>query len=311
MYQQKHNLPLGLISLNKILFGVLLIFSFILGAHLVLAFDVPSRPNGYVLDQASLLGNSDKQMLEQNLENFQKETSDEIAVVIINSLGGDTVENVAQEIFTKWGIGKKGQDNGALLLVSKDDHSVRIHVGYGLEPTLTDIVAHNIEENSIIPKFKSGEFASGITDGVNAIEQVVRDPSQAENYNSASNGSSGSGNSFMFFIFFGLMILQWMAAILARSKSWWAGGVLGGIVGGLNMIFLFISSILFINIIIFFGLIGFGLLFDYLVSKKYQKNKSLGIGHPWWIGGGGFGGGSGFGGFGGGGSGGGGASGSW
>jgi uncharacterized protein len=232
-------------------------------------------------------------------------------VVTIPSLDGDTVENIAQEIFEAWGIGKKGQNNGALLLISRDDRKMRIHVGYGLEPTLTDITAYNIEQEQIVPAFKNGDYVIGITNGVNAIESVIRDPVNAEQYQK-NNKSKSSGIDPFYILVFGFMILQFLASILGRSKSWWAGGALGGVVGLINLIFQLVTAVILVNIIILVGAVGLGLLFDYFVSKSYAKSKALGTVMPWWFGGGGRGGsGGGFGGFGGGSSGGGGASSGW
>lgn len=279
---------------------------------LVSAFTIPAKPNSYVLDTANLLDAGSKASLEQNLNQFEKEEGNEIVVVTIPSLEGDTIENVAQEIFTAWGIGKKEQNNGALLLVSRDDHKMRIHVGYGLEPTLTDITAYHIEQEQIVPAFKDGNYALGIINGVNAIESVIRDPANALQYQK-TNKSKSSGFDPMYIIVFVIFALQWCAAILGKSKSWWAGGVLGGAIGIINLLFHFVTAVFFINAIIFVGMVGFGLLFDYFVSRSYAKSKALGTVMPWWFGGGGGRGGSGggFGGFGGGFSGGGGSSSSW
>src|SRR4051812_38281929 len=102
-----------------------------------LAFSVPSKPLTYVNDYTSTLKKTEVQSLEEKLQAYEKESSNEIAVVIITSLDGDTIENVANELFNTWGIGKKANDNGALLLIALADRKTRIEVGYGLEPTLT------------------------------------------------------------------------------------------------------------------------------------------------------------------------------
>jgi uncharacterized protein len=288
--------------------ALIFLFAFICAFPLsTIAFSVPDKPNSYVLDSAAILSSNDIQLLEANLNAFEKETGNEIAVVTIPNLEGDTIENVAQDIFTKWEIGKKDLNNGVLFLVSLEERRMRIHVGYGLEPSLTDIVAHNIEQDVIVPRFKEGNFASGITEGVHAIESVIKDPRQAQYYEEVKEETS-FGTIFYIVIF----VFVWLGSILGRSKSWWAGGLIGLAIGVVNFFVLFISSVLFINIFALVGLVGFGLLFDYIVSKNYKKNKAIGHTYPWWIGGGGgHSGGGGFGGFGGGASGGGGASSSW
>src|SRR3989344_6661390 len=123
-----------------------------------LAFAVPEKPSGFVQDYAGMLSPEEVSLLEGKLQEFEKNTTNEIAVVTIPTLDGDTVENVAQEIFTKWGIGKADKNNGALLLISLADRKTRIHTGYGVEPYLTDLGTSYIQEGVIKPYFLAGEY---------------------------------------------------------------------------------------------------------------------------------------------------------
>src|SRR2546430_4392626 len=91
-------------------------------------------PQGYVTDAAGVLDPSSKAQLESHLAEFERQTSNEIAVATVPSLEGETIETYAVELFKRWGVGKKGKDNGILLLVAPNDRKVRIEVGYGLEP---------------------------------------------------------------------------------------------------------------------------------------------------------------------------------
>lgn len=277
---------------------------------LVLAFAVPEKPSSFVSDYAGILKPEEKLILESKLSEFEKQTTNEIAVVTIKSLDGNTIENIAQEIFTQWGIGKKDKNNGVLLLISLDDRETRIHTGYGAEPYLTDIGTAYIQSDIITSAFKQGNYFNGINGAVDKMisalggQQIV-----PEGY---SQNSSAPKFNFNFIIFI-LFAFQWIIAILARSKSWWAGGIFGGAVG-LVIAFFFVGfSLITIFVVGFF--VGFGLLLDFFVSRAYQKHKTGGGVPPWFLGGG-FGGGSGhggggFGGFGGGMSGGGGSSGRW
>ena len=115
------------------------------------AFTVPEKPTGFVQDYAGMLTTEQVTSLETKLENFEKSSTNEIAVVTIKSLDGDTIENVAQEIFTKWGIGKTDKNNGALLLISLEDRKTRIHTGYGVEGDLTDLGTSYIQQEVITP----------------------------------------------------------------------------------------------------------------------------------------------------------------
>jgi len=275
-----------------------------------MAFVVPEKPTGFVSDYAGMLKSEEKVLLENKLSEFEKQTTNEIAIVTIKSLDGNTIENVAQDIFTKWGIGKKDKNNGVLLLISLEDRQTRIQTGYGVEPYLTDLGTSYIQSEIITPAFKQENYFVGINGTVDKMIESLNGTQIIPDGYSGGPKKSGFGINALIFLIF---IFQWVIAILARSKSWWAGGVFGGIVGILISIF-FVGSIIFaIPLIII--LTGFGALLDFVASRAYQKNKINGGGLPWFLGGGGFGGGNnsggGFGGFGGGMSGGGGSSGRW
>jgi len=129
--------------------------------------------SGFINDFAGVLGSSWKSKLEEIAARVEKETSCEIAVAIVNSLEGITIEEYAVELFEKWGIGKKKEDNGILLLVAAEDRELRIEVGYGLEGTITDLEAANIIDDIIVPRFKEEDYNSGIYDGVVAISNEI------------------------------------------------------------------------------------------------------------------------------------------
>ena len=274
------------------------------------AFAVPAKPTSYVADFAGVLSAPDKSAIETKLNAFEKQTTNEIAVVIIPSLDGDTIENAAQEIFTKWGIGKKDKNNGALFLISIADRKTRIQTGYGLEGTLTDIGTSYIQSDIVRPAFRKGDYAGGIQGSVDKMISLIQgDSTVPADYTNQGAQNKTSFEDVGFLIFVIIMVLQWLGAILSRSKSWWAGGVLGG----LGAIVVGLFNTIIIGVIAFVPLVVLGLLFDRFVSKTYEKYKGRRR-MPWFIGGGGFGGGSsggGFGGFGGGDSGGGGSSGDW
>lgn len=281
-------------------FLALVIFPFTL-----MAFTVPDRPTGFVQDYAGLLTTQQVSDLETKLENYEKNTTNEIAVVTIPSLDGDTIENVAQEIFTKWAIGKKGKDNGVLLLISLADRKTRIHTGYGVEGLLTDVGTSYIQSDIISPAFKNGDYYKGISLAVGSMVEALGGTDVVP-----ADYSGRKNNIPWDFVFFGVIILiQFLTAILARSKSWWGGGVIGGIAGMAVWHYFIASVVLALPLVIL--LILFGLFLDYIVSNSYSKARALGT-YPWWMrGGGGGSGGGGFGGFGGGSSGGGGSSSSW
>lgn len=273
-----------------------------------LAFTIPARPAGFVNDYAGMLTSDQVSQLEAKVRAFEKSTTDEIAVVTIPSLDGDVIENVAQDIFTKWSIGKKDTNNGVLLLVSLADKKTRIQTGYGVEGALTDIGTSFIQSDVITPAFKAGDYYGGINGALDKmIEALNGSDIVPSNYHTGTSVSKLPWQGILFFVF---IFFQILAAILGRSKSWWGGGVLGGVVALIIWHFFISSILLAIPLIIFF--IGGGLLFDFIVSRAYAQKQATGRFPMWWFWGGGGGmGGGGFGGFGGGGSGGGGSSGGW
>ncbi|MEK7461649.1 MAG: TPM domain-containing protein [Patescibacteria group bacterium] len=284
-------------------FALALIF---LVPGLVLSYTSPGKPNGFVNDFAGILKPETVSLLNQKLEQFSQNTGNEIAVVTISKLEDETIETYAEKLFQEWGIGKEkeparttgivqsGGDNGLLLLISLEDREMRIEVGYELEPVVTDMESGRIIREILAPAFQEKDYDGGVTRAIDTIVGLIGGEEMAPSSN------SGSINWFKFFPY-AIFIFIYLASILSRSKSWWAGGVIGGILG-----VIFYSGIIFIGIYILIGL-----LFDFLVSRSYNKAVARGGIPPWWIGGGGIGGGhsSGFGGFGGGMSGGGGASG--
>ncbi len=270
------------------------------------AYSRPGSPQGYVSDFANVLQPAVKQSLEDKLAAFEKQSGNELAVVTVQSLGGDTIENYAVSLFADWGIGQKGKDNGVLLLVAPNEHDVRIEVGYGLEGALTDAQSYWIIQNQILPAFRQGDYAGGINSGVDKIIAALGGENIPSEEPQQSGGGGMSSDTWFFLIF---IVPIWLASILARSKSWWLGGVLGGVGGIIVGLF---YGFLWTGIASILGLSAFGLWLDFVVSRAYARGKATGH-FPWWIGGGrGFGGGGGgFGGFGGGMSGGGGSSGHW
>lgn len=268
------------------------------------AFVIPERPTGFVNDYAHMLSADEVVSLETKISQFEKQTSNEIAVVTIPSLDGDTIENVAQQIFTQWGLGKKDKNNGVLLLISLADRQTRIHTGYGVEGDLTDIGTSYIQQDIITPAFKEGRYADGISGAVDAMIKALSGEQIATDTNYQI--PKGFADIFRFIPFVFIIFIQIMYAVLGKSKSWWGGGVIGAILG------LLVTVIFNVTLFVLIPFILSGLLFDFVASKTYGKTG--GRGGPWiggGFGGGGFSGGGGFGGFGGGSSGGGGSRGGW
>jgi uncharacterized protein len=140
----------------------------LVAAFATLAADVPYL-SGRVVDNAEILNAETKRNLTARLKAHEQETSNQIAVLTVRSLEGESVESYAEQVFNTWKLGRKGKDNGVLVLVAPAERRMRIEVGYGLEGTLTDVAASRIVRNVMTPRFKEGNFDAGIEQGVAAI----------------------------------------------------------------------------------------------------------------------------------------------
>ena len=156
-------------STTSRLFALALIAA--LGFALLPVSAAPTFPEltGRVVDDAGLLAPEDEQALDAELKTLEDKSSDQLVVVTLPSLQGYTSEDYGYQLGRHWGIGTAKLDNGALLIVAPNERKVRIEVGYGLEPILTDALTKIIIENAILPRFRAGDYASGIKDGVHDI----------------------------------------------------------------------------------------------------------------------------------------------
>lgn len=276
----------------------------------VAALEVPSAPSldAPIVDQTNTLSSSDKAQLSAQIAELRKQKDFQIGILLISTLGTDSLEDYSIRVARQWGIGEKPKNSGILLLIVKDDRKLRIEVGSGQEGDLTDARSSRIIRNTITPQFREGNYVAGIGAGVAEIAAAI----QSQPEKAATSGSENTGEWIGTAIFFGFIVLSWLASILGRSKSWWAGGVIGAGIGA--VVAFFAAAAVWSIVLVIFLTVG-GLLFDFVVSRNYKEHRSIGDSPAWWAGGDWFGGGgSGSGGggsFGGGGFSGGGSSGSW
>lgn len=280
------------------------------------ALDVPPAPKDIpVVDHTNTLTAKQKQALASKIAKERGETGNQIAILMIKSLEDESLEEYSIEVARSWGIGQKERNSGVLLFVAKDDRRLRIEVGYGLEGALTDIRSGQIIRDRITPQFKQGKYYEGLDSGLDGIIAAIHNEKDPSLKPEGDNRSASWLKNIPFeALFWGIIFVPiWVGSMLARSKSWWAGGVIGGAVG---IVIGLIFGFLFVGMIAIGALAVLGLLLDKAVSSNYQKAVQTKGGPPsWWAGGpwigGGPGSGSGFGGFSGGSFGGGGSSGSW
>jgi uncharacterized protein len=128
---------------------------------------------GHVVDQANLLPADTRQALDQKLKDLEQKSQIQFVVATLSSLQGQEIEPYSNELFRHWGLGVKTKNNGVLLVVAPKEKKVRIEVGYGLEGTLTDALSKIVIANAMAPKFKTGDFAGGITRGVDDVITIL------------------------------------------------------------------------------------------------------------------------------------------
>ena len=198
------------------------------------ALAVPAIPKaqGYVNDYAGLLSPQIKGQLERFLADFERSDSTQIAVLTVPSLEGDDLEGFSVRVAQSWGIGQKGKDNGALLLVAKAERAVRIEVGYGLEGQLTDLLAGRIVDQEIVPRFKAGDFDGGVSAGVQAIAGAVRGTYQGDQPRKQKK-QRFPYEALIWLLFLGPGVLRLFAGGRhSRRGGFYGGGFGGGGFGG-------------------------------------------------------------------------------
>ena len=202
--------------------------------------------SGRVVDDAQMLDPATRQQLTQTLEAHEKATGEQVVVVTVPGLQGTAIEDYGYQLGRAWGIGQKDKNNGALLIVARDDRKLRIEVGYGLEDRLTDAQSSVILNQVITPAFKNGQFSQGISDGVAAILQVLGgDPLAEPAYASGQGQGSDSmaEHPFVVLLLFVLFVIVVAACQFygicnagggggSRSGGFGGGGFGGGRGGG-------------------------------------------------------------------------------
>ena len=271
--------------------------AFTLGWFFVAGAEVPVPPlAGRITDQTTTLTAEQKAALEQTLQAFEARKGSQIALLIVPTTAPETIEQYSLRVAEQWKLGRRQVDDGAVLVVAKNDQALRIEVGYGLEGALNDATSKRIISEIITPRFKQGDFYGGITAGIDQIIRVV-DGEPLPEPTGKRGGDTANIQQYMPVIFILVLV---MGGVLRSVLGRFPGSIVTG--GAVAVIAWFLVGTAFIAIFagviaLFFTLVGGGMV-----------GPGVG-GHRGGFGTGGFGGG-GFSG-GGGGFGGGGASGRW
>jgi uncharacterized protein len=278
----------------------------LLGSALALAQDVAVPPlRAHVTDLTGTLSAAQTDELERTLAAFEARKGSQIAVLIVPTTKPETIEQYSIRVVEAWKLGRKGVDDGALLLVATDDRTLRIEVGYGLEGALSDLVSNRIVEDLIVPRFKQGDFFGGVRAGVEAMIKVVDGEPLPEPQRAPARDKSA--RSLETLLVAGFVLVFGIGGVLRRMIGRLpASALVGGVAGLLGW-----AVIASLTVGILLGLLAFGLSMLLGAAGGFPPGRigRGGWGAGGWSGGGGFR--SGGWGGGGGGFGGGGASGRW
>lgn len=256
--------------MKKIIIFLLFAFS-LLNADITQYFP---KLDGRVIDQANLLSPAVKKDIDLILQTEEEKTSNQIVVVILNSLNGYTIEEYSYQLGRFWGIGQKDKNNGVLLVVSMEERKIRIEVGYGLEGVLTDKIAYEIINYTIKPNFKANQYELGILKAVNEIIASIKGEYVAKAKNNDFNGAI---NALVPLGFFALIFLSMIANTISRKvKSQFLYKVTkSSISSSFFAFFTFIMSQIFTTYNLFAALIMFIVIFvfNFITSKNVDFDK--------------------------------------
>jgi uncharacterized protein len=265
-----------------------------------------------VVDTTGTLDAAQKQQLEQQSLALRQRKGSQLQVLIVPSTQPEDIFDYTQRVFDQWKLGRKGVDDGVILVVAKDDRRVRIHPGYGLEGAIPDAIANRIIQEYLVPKFRAGDFAGGITDATAVLVRLIDGEALPAPVSDNRGSQTPVGSGGLFALFAAFIVATAVRGVFGKAPRLLRSAFTGGAAGGVAML---LSSL--VPLAAFAGVMGlFYGLFSASPGRYARHGGWGGFGGGGW-GGGGFGGGGG--GFGGGGgwgggggmSGGGGASGSW
>lgn len=223
----------------------------LIAADVLARASVPARPTGFVSDFAGMISPRAEAAITRIAEEVRAKTGAEIAVAAIETTGGAAIEPYSVELFTAWGIGEKGKDNGVLILVALKDHQMFVKTGYGLEGAIPDAVAHMIYRDVLLPGFRAGEYDKALVTAVTMLaDRVLTESGQAYAYGDSvpsnllmarSGGQASKAVSPVQLIFGSVVFLLVLVVIivnfaarygaLRQGGGFWLGGF-GGSSGG-------------------------------------------------------------------------------
>ncbi len=195
--------------MKRISLGLTTLIAFI-AIELRAAEVIPPKPDRYFNDYASVVSKEAAHRLNEQLAQFERETSNQVVVAVFPKMQSDSsIEDYAQRVAQAWGVGTKMQRNGVAVLIFVADRKMSIQVGYGLEGALPDIVAYDIRANHINPHFRSGDYEGGLSAGIDLICKAIRGEYKGDGTTVRERRTSRNAGppSFLFFIIFILVLI--------------------------------------------------------------------------------------------------------
>ncbi|MBK8574686.1 MAG: YgcG family protein [Elusimicrobia bacterium] len=213
--------------------GILLGIPFLLYANILTADPPIPSLTRRVTDLTGTLSASQQAEIENALQSFEQKKGSQVAVLIVPTTQPETIEQYSIRVASQWKLGRKGVDDGVLFVVAKNDRTLRIEVGYGLEGVLPDALCNRIIDGFVVPRFKEGDFFGGISEGVlRMIRTVEGEPLPPP---ATRNGEGALGNTFVFIIVLLFVLMSVLSRIfgVSRRRGWTSGrGGFGGFGGG-------------------------------------------------------------------------------
>jgi uncharacterized protein len=245
--------------------------------------DVAVPPlSGRVVDQTGTLSAGDAAALTQQLKDLETRKGSQVAVLIVPTTEPEAIEQFSIRVAEAWKIGRKKIDDGALLIVAKNDHKLRIEVGYGLEGALTDVTARRIIDEIIVPRFKTGDFAGGISAGVDRIIRVIDGEPLPAPKPEVSHSNEVSDNLLnIIFSPFGLIGYVAIAGVMRHLLGRLLGsGATAGVVGALAW---FLLGSMIVTVVLGVAAFFVTMFGDSIMaaSQEASRNARRGSGGGW------------------------------
>lgn len=249
------------------------------------ARDISYVPTGWVNDYSQVLTDTQVQQLNTTIGAFEAATTHEITVAIVPTIGDEVIDDFAAELFQKWEVGKKGKDDGVLIVIVTDDRLVHIDVGTGIALLVSDEWTADLIQRTLVPALKLGNYYEGIR---KAVDKLILRMSPIPTVEAAAPAVKGhpvtkphspyfNPLSIQFFAIFLALFVLLMFSVLGHTQSWWLGGVIGGIIG---IAIGYLMASWQIGLLATFVLVLVGLFFDWAISRAQFSGKNSST-PPW------------------------------